>query len=881
MRFALLAAAAFGLSGIWGSVAAQPLDKATYDPSIPTFLDVLGYDVGEEISAPNEAIDYLEALQAAAPDRIKLFPYANSWEGRPLIYAVIADPSVMARLDDIKADLAALASGELVETEREAIIAETPAVTWLAYSVHGDEISPTDGALGLAYHLLAAEDDPRVQSIREQTIVIIDPMQNPDGRARFVQSFKAARGLEPQGDPASAERDQPWPGGRLNHALFDLNRDWFTLSQPETRGKIASILEWNPVVLADVHEMGTDSTYYFPPAARPFNPYIREGSRDGQEIIGRMIASAFDDAGEPYFIREIFDQLYPGYGDTWPAFGGATALTFEQASARGLVGNRSDGTQLTYRETVDNQFLSSLMTAYAVAENKDRFLRVFAETRTSAIARGRASTSRFTVIDLAKRRGQAEALGRRLAAQGIDVLYREERATFCRKEHPEGALIIDRAQPQGDLIATLLELDTPMAEDFVEEQEERRNRGLPAELYDITAWSLPLMNDVSVVSCNRIGLDGTVPLTAATPPMAKLANEAAFGYAVPWDDKVQAQLVVAALKAGLVGKTTDKDFTQGGRVFPRGSVVFTNALNTEQLGDQLNEIAASIGAEVVGMPESWTESGPTFGSGSFTRLEMPKVALAWGEGVGPLSAGAFRYVAERELGIPITPIRVRSMGFADLDAYDVVVIPHTRGSFSAILGDGGAANLEAFVSGGGVVVGLGHAVSTLSSEGLGLLPLTRENAVQGDDVQDEADGPIPGTELESREDYASAIADPEARPDYVPGVLVRADANENHFLSSGYTEAITPFAGNTIYTPMRGNDGINVFTYQGADDLLASGYLWEDVRTQLAFKPLLVAAQSGEGMAIGYTQDPATRAYLHGLTLMLANSLVLAPAYTD
>ncbi|MEM6914824.1 MAG: carboxypeptidase, partial [Pseudomonadota bacterium] len=460
-------------------------------------------------------------------------------------------------------------------------------------------------------------------------------------------------------------------------------------------------------------------------------------------------------------------------------------------------------------------------------------------------------------------------------------LYREERGVDCRKEHPEGALIIDRAQPQGDLIATLLEADTPMADDFIEEQEERRTRGQPPELYDITAWSLPLMNGLSVVSCNRVGLDGAVPLDAAVPPMARPADEAAFGYAVPWDDKVQAQLVVAALKAGLVGKTTDTAFTQGGRVLPRGTVVFTNALNTDDLGQQLNAISSKIGAEVIGMPESWTEDGPTFGSGSFAQLSMPKVALAWGEGVSPLSAGAFRYVAEHELGIPVTPIRVQTMRRADLSAYDVVVVPQTRGSFAGVLGEGGTARLDAYVSNGGVVIGLGNAVAALSSDALGLLALTRENAVQDNDVPDEADGPIAGTALESREDYAAAIADPKARPDYVPGVLLRADANEDHFLSAGYTDAITPFAGNTIYTPMRGPEGVNVFTYQGPDDLLASGYLWEDVRTQLAYKPLVVASQSGGGMVIGYTQDPTTRAYLHGLMLMLANGLVLAPAYTE
>jgi len=882
MRFGHWAALAAWAASSWGIAVSQPLTDADYDPDIPTLIEVLGHDHGSEITAPSEAIAYLEALEAAAPDRIKILEYARSLEGRPLVYAVIASPDVMDRIDDIKADLAALATGELSEAERASIISETPAVTWLAYSVHGDEISGTDAGLGIAYHLLAAENDPRVQAISEETIVIVDPMQNPDGRARFVHSFEASRGIEPQGDPASAERDQPWPGGRYNHSLFDLNRDWFTLSQPETRGKVAGVLEWNPVVFVDIHEMGTNSTYYFPPAARPFNPYIGEGSREGQEIIGRMIASAFDDAGVPYFIREVFDQLYPGYGDTWPAFGGATAMTFEQSSARGLVGDRADGTQRTYREGVANQFLSTLTTAHAVAENKDRFLKVFADTRASAITRGRTSPSRFTVIDLAERRGQAEALGRRFASQGIEVLYREEGGVFCRKEHAAGALIIDRAQPQGDLIATLLEPDTPMAKDFVDEQEDRRARGLGVELYDITAWSVPLMDGISTVSCNRVNLEGTVTLDPAAPPMAVLAEEAAFGYAVPWDDKVQAELVIAALKAGLVGKTTNETFTQDGRTFPRGTVVFTNALNTDELGDQLNALAADLGAEVVAMPESWTEEGPTFGSSSYARLEMPKVAMAWGEGTSPLSAGAFRHVVEKELGLPVTPIRVRSMAWADLTQYDVLVVPQIRGSFAGVLGESGTRNVQAFAEQGGVVIGLGNAVAVLASEDVGMLPLTRENAVpSGDGDSPDEEGPIPGTVLESREDYANATADENAPPDYVPGVLVRADANEDHFMSSGYTEAVSPFVGNTIYTPLRDGEGVNVFTYQGSDDLLASGYLWDNVKTQLAFKPLVVATGSGEGMVIGFAQDPATRAYLHGLTLMIANGLVLAPAYTN
>jgi hypothetical protein len=214
----------------------------------------------------------------------------------------------------------------------DSLIEDTPAGVWLGYGVHGDEVTPSDSAIFMAYHLLAAQDDAVVEAILDNTIVIIDPNQNPDGRERFLHSFISGLGLEPQGDRYAVEHDQPWPRGRFNHYVFDLNRDWFAMTQPETSQKVAAMLDWHPVVFVDSHEMGGDQTYFFPPSAEPFNPNITDAQREKQDQLGRTMARYFDKFGEPYFTREIFDAFYPGYGDMWPTLNGSVAMTFEQGA---------------------------------------------------------------------------------------------------------------------------------------------------------------------------------------------------------------------------------------------------------------------------------------------------------------------------------------------------------------------------------------------------------------------------------------------------------------------------------------------------------------------------------------------------------------------
>lgn len=864
-----LAAVVLLLIAAPSAALAQSMVEGRFRADIPTLEQVVGHRLGAQITSPEEALSYMQALERAAPDRVRLVEYARSWQGRPLVYAIVTAAPNMARIEAVRGDLARLAGGSAPSA-----LPNLLPVTWLSYGVHGDEISSTDAALAMAYHLLASEGDAQVDRIMGGSVVIIDPSQNPDGRARFVHSFRSQAGLSPSADRYTAAADQPWPGGRFNHYLFDLNRDWFALTQPETRGRVAAIQQWQPVVLVDAHEMGGDESYFFPPSADPFNPHITGGQRDKQVLLGRNIAASLDRAGQPYFTREVFDAFYPGYGDTWPTLNGAIAMTFEQGSARGLLWERRDGTLLTYEEGVRNHFLASLATAQTVADNAALFLGDYAEYRRTAAA-GQAGSGTY-VIDLAQRRWNAEHLARRLVAQGIAVGRVNGPANACGRSYPAGYLTISRSQPAARLIRSLLDTNTALPPEFVAMQEARRSRDLAHELYDTTAWSVGLMSGVDVALCSGTVAQGSA--VSADDPLTSLVEEpGAFGMVVPWTDSGQARLVALALSRGLVGRATDTAFTIGGREYGRGSVVFSRADNPESLGD-LAALAREVGAEVRALENGWVDSGPNLGSDRFVRLTAPRVAMLWDDGVDPLSAGGLRYTLEQRLGVAVAPIRTRTVSRAELGRYNVLVVPD--GSYARSIGTAGRAAIAGFANGGGVVVVVGEAMAEFATGDNALFALSRETVLGGDPEAEEVEAQVAGSAIASEADYRELIADGTRRPDTMPGALLNTAIDADSFLSAGYDRAapVVFASGDLVFAPMARANGVNVVRFAAADRLLASGYLWDENRRQMAFKPFMVAQAARSGLAVGFAYDPATRGYLDGLDMLLANAVVMAPA---
>ncbi len=862
---------------------------ASYDPAIPTFRQVLGYDAGERISNHAAMLRYFEALERAAPERIKLHRYAVSWEGRQLIYAAIADPANLARLDSITKSTQRLVDARTTNAaEAEQIIDDLPVAVWMQYAVHGNEISTTDAAMFTAYHLLAAPDEAVNKTILANTVVFIDPLQNPDGLERFTSRYYATVGMEHSADRQSAEHNEPWPRGRLNHYLFDMNRDWLAITQPESKGRIAALNKHKPQVVVDVHEMGGDQSYYFSPAAQPFNPYMTESQIANMNAIGKNNARHFDKLGFDYFTREIFDAFYPGYGDSWPTFYGASASTYEIGSARGHNFMRTDGELLTFADTVRRQFVATISTAEGAALTREKILSDFYQYQVDAIAEGRKNKARVYIMADGNNREGAHRLATLMAEHGVEVRRAEQEFRACGSSYAAGTFFIDTAQPRGKFVTMAFTDQVEMSKEFLEEQERRRARNLGDEIYDVTGWSLPMMFNVETASCGNAVSVASSTVSADLPLQGSVSNpEATVAFLVPWGDMAAGRFLTAALRAGINIKSADEAFVLNGNTrYPAGTLVIETGVNSDGLVESLSALALETGAQIDGVNTSWVTEGPSFGSDKTVKMAAPVVAMAWDEPTNSTSAGNTRFVIERQLGYPVTAIRTRHLTQADLSAYDVLLLP--EGDYESVLGKVAATNIKQWVESGGVLIALGRANRFTTNPDYELLDVKREYALRGNDAEEEAPvaeddadkGTVAGVRLETREDLQRASMEAEVSPDRVSGVLANIEVDQEHWLTAGVDENLVIVAsGSDIYTPITLGSGKNLAWFAAKDDVLASGYLWDENETQLAYKPALVHQPIGDGMVIAFTQTPTYRAYLEGLNLLLTNSIFRAAAH--
>jgi hypothetical protein len=842
-----------------------------YDSTIPTLEDVVGHDFREEITHPDEIVTYFRALADAAPDRTRLIRYAESWEGRPLHAMVIGSPERIARLDEIKADLARFSAVKgLSEDDVDQLVAQLPVVTALMHGVHGNEISSNGAAMAEAYHLLAAEGDATVDMILRESLVLIDPAENPDGRARFVQHTTMSRARWPNQATYSAEHDEPWPGGRGNHYLFDLNRDLFIQSQPETRGKVDLFLEFRPNIVADLHEMGGNSTYFFPPTAPPENPWYGERQIALMDVFGRANATAFDERGFSYFNRDVYDLFYPGYVDMWPMNQGALGMTYEQASARALVLKKADGDVMTYGDGVLHHFTAAITTAATAAANRERILRDYFEYRRQGVEMAGNGTAEL-VLHSAHDPAMARRLARMLASNGIDVHEVTGSVSVDGRElSAPGTYIVPLDQPASRMARNLLDDHVPMDEAFIQRQIERRARREGDEIYDLTAWSQSLLWDVEVIEASRAtGAAGPLmdPDTEAAPGVA--LPEATVGYLMPWGTAT-ASAVAEAMRQGIRVRASGEAFTLGGRDYGSGTAIVRVSENDSGLRATLGEIAGRHGAEVVPIDDSYVSAGASLGANSVRALRAPRILLAYDQPASSYSTGWARYILEQRYGVPVTAVRGRSLGRANLSDYDVIVLP--SGNYSSVIGTGLVEQLRNWMSDGGTLITMANSTSWATRAGL--LSTTTER--RGGRAAG-TDAPSDGTPDQPIE-YLDEIVPEDEAPEGVPGAILRVVLDRSHWMSSGTDGQIGALVeGSRVFSPMTLDDGVNVGRYGTLDDLVLSGIVWEEARPQLASKTFLMLERYGSGQIISFAEDPNYRAYTEATQLLFMNAVLLGP----
>ncbi|MEM9897102.1 MAG: M14 metallopeptidase family protein, partial [Bacteroidota bacterium] len=335
--------------------------------------EFLGYELGSQFTRHHQVLDYFYYIAEQKSKLVEIKEYGRTYEDRPMILAFISGADNIKKLESIRMD----------NLKRAGLVDGAPtnpvSIVWLSYNVHGNEAVSTEASLQTLYELVKSEDSEL--DFLKNTVVVIDPCLNPDGRERYVNFYWENGAFPFNPDPYASEHFERWPGGRPNHYLFDLNRDWAWQSQIESKQRMKVYNEWLPHIHVDFHEQGVNSPYYFAPAAEPFHELITDFQRDFQVEIGKNHAKYFDEKGWLYFTRQVFDLLYPSYGDTYPTFNGSIGMTYEQGGSgrAGLGIIKQEGDTLTLKDRIDHHHTTGFSTIEMASKNVEKILSSFSD----------------------------------------------------------------------------------------------------------------------------------------------------------------------------------------------------------------------------------------------------------------------------------------------------------------------------------------------------------------------------------------------------------------------------------------------------------------------------------------------------------------------
>jgi hypothetical protein len=870
-----------------------------YRRNVPRPSAILGFEIGQTHSTYRDQERVLLAIAAAASDRVRIVEYGKSVEGRPLRLVFVSAPENLKRLEAIRAEVGKLADPRTLTDSAEAdkIVANTPTLTWVNHCIHGDETASFEAAM-LTLYTLAASDAPEITEALKKSVVILNPVFNPDGHERFVVNYNSIAVGSPEG--FALEKETPWNAvGRFNHYRFDMNRDKMAQSQPEIRQETAAFLHWHPQVFVDQH--GQPPIYFFPPNAQSVH---RQTDRDRIEkwttLFGRANSVAFDRYGWQYVTREEFDLFAPVYLDSWTCLTGAIGMTYETDGGGNLARRRDDETISTLKDGTAHHFESALATVVAAARNREALLRDYLTYRRDAIEAGRKDAMRRIVILPGSDPGRAGELAGLLRRVGIEVrqttsplhsaathsyVDAAKSAHGTEKTFPAGALIVDLAQPQGRMARAFLEPETDFEPEFLKEQLARRDRNIKKNdnerkedygFYDTTAWSLPFAygleaywtEDAPDAAARALEPDarGVVKLDGATGGV--VGGQAQVAYLIRYDREAAVLLALRLLQENYHVAAVMKPVRAENREWPRGTFVVRVSRNPASLHARIEALAHELGVEVVAVNTGFGDAGSGgLGSASIEDVKRPAIAVVGGDGIDQTAFGAVWHLLEKQAGLKFTSLSLRALPNADLTRFNVIILPDGR---YGALGKHGADVLKEWASRGGALIGLGSGGIWFTEKEIALTTASR---VEGDPKKEEKKDEKPG----AKPDVPPVKP---LQPLSLPGAIFRATIDTTHFLGFGYgtgdtAEIAAPLSGDTFLKPSE--KGSNVVTF-GKENLRLSGFTWPDNTEKFLAKTAYVIDEpTGRGHVILFLADPTSRATWIGLRRMLLNGIAFGP----
>lgn len=806
----------------------------------------LGYKVGTHYTPHYKIVNYVKSVAQARPDMVKVEKYGETNEGRELLVAYIASPQNLQRLEEIRLNNLRLSGS--AKDKVAASIQNAPAIVWLSYNVHGNETSSSEAAMLTLYTLVNPANAKSAEWLRN-TVVILDPCINPDGRDRYVNWFNSVTGKNMNPDIQSREHMEPWPGGRSNHYNFDLNRDWAWQTQIETQQRMARYNQWLPQVHVDFHEQSYNNPYYFAPAAEPYHEVITPWQREFQNIIGRNNAKYFDQNGWLYFTKERFDLLYPSYGDTYPIYSGAIGMTFEQGGGgRGglsVITNAAD--TLTLVDRVNHHYTTGLSTVEVASQNAQRLITEYKKFYDDSKA-GKGDVYKTYVITT-DNAAKISSIAHLLQANGIEygtvanngfkgINYaagKEENAQMKKYN-----IAVSSSQPRSVLARVLLE---------------PRSKLVDSVTYDITAWSLPYAYNTDAYAVKEaLSLQ---PFTATAG--AKTIPSSTYGYLINYNSVNSAKLLAQLLKKGIKVRYSEKPFTYNKTVYDRGTLIVLQKGNPANISSELNNLAAGNDADIEAVSTGFMDKGPDFGSPDVKVILPPKVALITGEPTSSLGAGEVWNLFDQQLNYPLTLINAADVSRINLKNYTVLIIPdgNYKNFFSKDISD----KLKQFVNSGGSLIAMENAVQQLAEGDWGIKLKDDKDADSSKDKNNYS--ALKKYENRERDDLANSI----------PGAIYKVQLDNTHPLAFGYPDTYYTLKQDAnVYEFLK--DGWNVGVIKKSN--YVTGFAGTKVKKQLRDGLIFGVTNIGSGSVVFLADNPLFRAFWEGGKLLFCNAVFLA-----
>lgn len=787
--------------------------------------EFLGYELGTHFTPHHKVADYFRQTAAASSKNVRLIDYGKTNEGRPLLVAVISSVENINKLEQIRKDNLALASG----TGSSINLTSQPTILWLSYNVHGNEANSTETAMKTLYNL-ASGVNSKAKEWLKNTVVVIDPCLNPDGRDRYVNYFNSVVGEKPNSDPTSREHIEPWPGGRPNHYYFDLNRDWAWQTQMESKQRLALYNQWMPQVHVDFHEQSYNEPYYFAPAAEPIHQDITPWQKSFQIIVGKNNAKYFDEQGWQYFTKERFDLLYPSYGDTYPLYNGAIGMTYEQGGIRaGLSVVTNDGDTLTLKDRIAHHFTTSMSTLEVTSLNHNKLLDEYKKYFQEALITAPGVYKSYVIKpdNLSRLKKLAELLtknkiefsyGGDKTVRGYDYdSQKEVGLTLSRND-----LIINVLQPKAVLANVLLEPQTVVSD---------------SNTYDITAWALPYVYGLKAYALKESIKGKYSTLDEAKPLPSNVDKPLAWLFG--WGNSEDVQLLVALQKENIKVRQADQPFSVNGQDYPAGTLIVLRVENEKGIKDLKNKIVGisnQLNKPLQAISTGFVDKGKDFGSSVYPLLKQPKVAIVSGNEVSSLAFGEVWYYLERDLGLAANIINARDINNLDISKVNTLILPD--GNYSSFIDEG----LKGWINRGGKLILMEDAIeSVLEKKGF---DIKKKEAIVKKDEKPEASKLL--FKDKDKDDYENTI----------PGAIYRITLDASHPFAYGIGKSYyTLKTDRKIYEPL--TKGWNVG--QLNDKSLMAGVVGKKVREDLKTGLLIGVQDSGRGSIVYLANDPLFR----------------------